>query len=116
MKPTVIISVLNNPHGLMRCISAILQEGIPVELIILDNGSTDETFAVAELYADRILSCTGITIGAMRNHGAQVARGQVLVFTVSDQLPTEGWVATGLEALAREELAGDGGSTLPCST
>jgi GT2 family glycosyltransferase len=106
MTPTVIIPVLNNPHGLMRCISAILQEGIPVELIVVDNGSTDETCAVAELYADRVLSCPGITVGAMRNQGAQVARGQVLVFTDSDQMPAEGWLATGLAALAREESAG----------
>jgi len=106
MMPTVIIPVLNNPQGLERCISAILREGIPVELIIVDNGSTDETCVVAELYADRVLSCPGITIGAMRNQGAQVAKGQILVFTDSDQLPAEGWLATGLEALAREELAG----------
>jgi GT2 family glycosyltransferase len=104
--PSIIIPVLNNPQGLRRCIEAIRSHALEFELIVVDNGSTDETCAVAELYADRVLSFPGITIGAMRNQGARVARGQILVFTDSDQLPAKGWLATGLEALAREKSAG----------
>jgi GT2 family glycosyltransferase len=104
--PSIIIPVLNNPQGLRRCIEALRGQGIAFELIVVDNGSTDETCAVAELHADRVLICPKLTIGALRNQGAQVAKGQILVFTDSDQRPAEGWLASGLEALAREESAG----------
>jgi GT2 family glycosyltransferase len=104
--PSIIIPVLNNPKGLRRCIEALRGQGLAFELIVVDNGSTDETCAVAELHADRVLICPKLTIGALRNQGAQVAKGQILVFTDSDQRPAEGWLASGLEALAREESAG----------
>jgi GT2 family glycosyltransferase len=104
--PSIIIPVLNNPHGLRRCIEALRGQGIAFELIVVDNGSTDETCAVAELLADRVLIYPKLTVGALRNQGAQVAKGQILVFTDSDQRPAEGWLASGLEALAREESAG----------
>jgi GT2 family glycosyltransferase len=106
MMPTVIIPVLNNPHGLVRCISAILQEGIPVELIIVDNGSTDETREVARRYTHAVLCCPGLTIGAMRNQGAKLAKGQIFVFIDSDQEPGLGWLASGLSALLENESAG----------
>ncbi|MCE2750300.1 MAG: glycosyltransferase [Pirellula sp.] len=104
--PSIIIPVLNNPQGLRRCIEALRGQGIAFELIVVDNGSTDETCAVAELLADRVLIYPKLTVGALRNQGAQVAKGQILVFTDSDQRPAEGWLASGLEALAREESAG----------
>jgi GT2 family glycosyltransferase len=104
--PSIIIPVLNNPQGLRRCIEALRGQGIAFELIVVDNGSTDKTCAVAELHADRVLICPKLTVGALRNQGAQVAKGQILVFTDSDQRPAEGWLASGLEALAREESAG----------
>ncbi len=104
--PSIIIPVLNNPKGLRRCIEALRGQGLAFELIVVDNGSTDETCAVAELHADRVLICPKLTVGALRNQGAQVAKGQILVFTDSDQRPAEGWLASGLEALAREESAG----------
>jgi glycosyltransferase involved in cell wall biosynthesis len=104
--PSIIIPVLNNPQGLRRCIEALRGQGLAFELIVVDNGSTDETCAVAELHADRVLICPKLTIGALRNQGAQVAKGQNLDFTDSDQRPAEGWLASGLEALAREESAG----------
>jgi GT2 family glycosyltransferase len=104
--PSIIIPVLNNPKGLRRCIEALRGQGRAFERIVVDNGSTDETCAVAELHADRVLICPKLTIGALRNQGAQVAKGQILVFTDSDQRPAEGWLASGLEALAREESAG----------
>jgi GT2 family glycosyltransferase len=104
--PSIIIPVLNNPQGLRRCIEALRGQGLAFELIVVDNGSTDETCAVAELHADRVLICPKLTIGALRNQGAQVAKGQILVFTDSDQRPAEGWLASGLEALGREESAG----------
>jgi GT2 family glycosyltransferase len=106
IKPTVIIPVLNNAQGLARCIEAIRRGGIAFELIVVDNGSCDETLAVARRYADLVLECPGLTIGGMRNQGVKFASGSVLVFTDSDQEPSENWLESGLRSLSSDPSAG----------
>jgi len=104
--PTVIIPVLNNPMGLARCIEAIRQSGTEFELVVVDNGSSDETLSVARRYTDLVLERPGLTVGAMRNEGARLASGQVLVFTDSDQEPSQDWLALGIRALGSDLRVG----------
>ena len=64
---------------------------VPWELVIVDNDSTDQTFAVAEAFADvRAVRSTG-TVGNARNEGVTVARGNVLVFLDADVRLTRAW-------------------------
>ena len=108
--PTVIIPVLNNPEGLARCIEAIRRSNTQFELIVVDNGSTDETLTVARSYTDSVLERPGITIGAMRNEGAKVASGSILIFTDSDQEPSADWISRGLQALLSDQRIGLAGA------
>lgn len=108
--PTVIIPVLNNPTGLARCIEAIRRSSTEFELIVVDNGSTDETLSVARRYTECVLECPGMTIGAMRNEGAKVAKGAILVFTDSDQEPSHDWLKLGMDAIASDPSIGLAGA------
>jgi GT2 family glycosyltransferase len=108
--PTVIIPVLNNPTGLARCIEAIRRSSTKFELIVVDNGSTDETLSVARRYTECVLECPGMTIGAMRNEGAKVAKGAILVFTDSDQEPSHDWLKLGMDAIASDPRIGLAGA------
>ncbi|MFM8573777.1 MAG: glycosyltransferase [Pirellula sp.] len=108
--PSVIIPVLNNPKGLERCVKAIRRGGLAFELIIVDNGSSDETLEIANRYADKVLVCPGLTIGAMRNQGAKAASSSILVFTDSDQEPAEDWLAVGLLAIQSDQEVGLAGA------
>ena len=110
IKPTVIIPVLNNPTGLARCIEAIRRSSTEFELIVVDNGSTDETLSVARRYTGCVLECPGMTIGAMRNQGAKVARGAFLVFTDSDQEPFDDWLKLGMSAIESDPAVGLAGA------
>jgi len=110
LTPTVIIPVLNNPTGLARCIEAIRRSGTEFELIVVDNGSTDETLSVARRYTDCVLERPGLTIGAMRNEGAKIARGTILVFTDSDQEPAQNWLILGVGAIASDPGIGLAGA------
>jgi glycosyltransferase involved in cell wall biosynthesis len=104
--PSIIIPVLNNLQGLRRCIEALRCQEVDFELIVVDNGSTDETLSVALRYSESVLKRPGLTIGAMRNEGAKVAKGAVLVFTDSDQEPAQEWLTHGVQALSSDHRIG----------
>jgi glycosyltransferase involved in cell wall biosynthesis len=70
------------------------------ELIVVDNGSLDETASVAERAGVRVVRRTrGDGPGAARNAGAAVASGEILAFTDADCEPAAGWLAAGLAAM-----------------
>jgi len=69
------------------------------EVIVVDNGSTDDTVAKAEAMGARCLSAQGITVYGARNAGVTVARGHVLAFTDSDCQVDDRWLETGLSSL-----------------
>ena len=58
--------------------------GVDVEVIVVDNNSTDETAAVAEAMGATVVRETVQGIGSARNCGADVAEGDVLVFVDAD--------------------------------
>ncbi len=76
------------------------------EVIVVDDGSTDETAAVVERAPldVRLVRERGVGPGPARNAGVAVAAGEALAFTDADCVPTPGWLAAGLEALAGADL------------
>ena len=83
---SVIIPVYNGSRYLPRCLAALRQSTYPdYELIVVDNGSTDNSVAIAQSFQARILHCPGPSgPGAARNMGAQHAAYDVLVFIDAD--------------------------------
>lgn len=82
------------------------------ELLLVDNGSTDDTLAVVRGYADtlpglRLLSCTRPGANAARNEGVRAARSDLLLFCDADDVVDRGWVRTMTAAL--EDHAAVGG-------
>jgi glycosyltransferase AglE len=68
------------------------------EIIVVDNGST-EPVAVDEGPRLRLLTEPRRGSYAARNRGLQEAKGDVIAFTDSDCLPTDGWLEEGYKAL-----------------
>ncbi|MEM9907674.1 MAG: glycosyltransferase [Cyanobacteria bacterium P01_D01_bin.44] len=81
------------------------------ELIIADNGSTDDTVAIAKRYAEkiahlRIVDASGREGAAYaRNYGAQLAVGESIAFCDADDEVAPGWVAAMGTALREHDLA-----------
>jgi glycosyltransferase involved in cell wall biosynthesis len=75
------------------------------ELIVADNGSSDDTVAVAEGYRSRlpdlrVVDASGLRGSAhARNCGAQEARGESLLFVDADDIVTPGFLKAMVEAL-----------------
>jgi glycosyltransferase involved in cell wall biosynthesis len=93
MKISFIIPVLNGEKYIRECLDHIIAEmNSDDEIIVVDNGSTDRTLDIVKQYEKvRILIHPGITIGALRNRGAEKAGGELLAFIDSDCLVCEGW-------------------------
>jgi glycosyltransferase involved in cell wall biosynthesis len=84
-----IIPTYNRAYCLKRAIDSVLaQSDDNLELIVVDDGSTDETAEVLATYQDRpgvkILSQANRGVSAARNFGAEHAKGEWLAFLDSD--------------------------------
>lgn len=84
---SVVIPAHNAELSLQRCVeSALSQEGVAAEVIVIDDGSTDNTAAVAIEFGDRITFAGQVNQGqgAARNHGLRLAKGEMLAFLDAD--------------------------------
>jgi glycosyltransferase involved in cell wall biosynthesis len=86
---SVIIPTYNRAGIISRTIDDVFRQTYQnFELIIVDDGSTDETLSLLSRYGDRIQVVTQTNAGpaAARNHGVRVARGEIIAFQDSDDL------------------------------
>ena len=108
---SVVIPVRNGGEDLRRCLEAIAHQrtDTEVEVVVIDSSSTDGSAAVAlELGARvEVIPAKEFNHGATRNLGAELARGEVLVFTSQDAYPVdERWLQRLTAPLADERVAG----------
>src|SRR6266571_2191250 len=93
---SVIIPTYNRAGIISQTIDNIFQQTYRnFELIIVDDGSTDDTQSKLRQYGDRIRVVKQSNAGpaVARNHGARLARGEIIAFQDSDDL----WKPTKLE-------------------
>ncbi len=110
---SIIIPVFGRSKFTKACLLAIERsvsaEEVPFEIIVVDNGSTDET---PDLLSSLSSSRTNVRVVRFRenlgfaracNEGARLARGHYLIFLNNDALPTPGWLEK-MAGLARTDL------------
>ena len=102
---TVIVPVFNNPAQLRLCVAALQAQDFPAdafEIVVVDNGSTDDTAAAAAAMGVRVLSEPAPGSYAARNHGIAETRSDLLAFTDSDCIPDRGWLSAAVARAERE--------------
>ena len=102
MRVSVVIPAYENAAGLAECLQALAASAeAPLEIIVVDDASRDDTSAVASRSGARALRLDRNSgAGAARNHGARSASGEILLFVDSDVVvapDTVGRVARLLE-------------------
>jgi glycosyltransferase involved in cell wall biosynthesis len=96
---SVIIPTYNRASMVMDAVNSVLAQSYRnFELIVVDDGSTDETAAALASYGDalRLKSQARLGAAAARNSGVRIARGEYLAFLDSDDL----WLASKLAVQA----------------
>lgn len=101
---SVVIPVFNGERYLADAIDSVLaQAGVEVEVVVVDDGSTDGTAAVASRYGDRIhlVRQPNRGVAAARNHGIRISQADVLAFLDADDLYTPDKFACQLPRLRK---------------
>jgi glycosyltransferase involved in cell wall biosynthesis len=104
---SVIVTTLNNSATLEACLASIgAQTYTAVELIVVDNRSTDNTVAIAKQYTPHVYK-QGPERSAQRNFGVGLARGEYVLIVDSDMELRPNVIAACVhKALANPQLRG----------
>ena len=110
------IPVHNQWPYTIRCLVALLDHSRDVgyEVIVVDNGSTDETPAALAQIAGIQVHRNGVNLGFARacNQGAALARGEFVLFLNNDTEPGRGWLSALLAAAGADPAVAAAGSRL----
>ena len=119
---SIIVPTFNRASRLEKCLLSLLNQDFPkraYEIIIVDDGSTDNTRVLIQDYIKRY---TEPEIhyeyiqqggpGAARNLGVNLARADIIAFTEDDVQCEPDWLKNALPYFADEKLGGLEGVTL----
>jgi glycosyltransferase involved in cell wall biosynthesis len=92
---SVVIPALNSAATISGTLSSVFSNetgGETFEVLVVDNGSRDETVDIARRFPVKIFHCARKGIGPPRNLGIQKAQGNIVIFTDSDCIVEKDWI------------------------
>lgn len=101
MKASVVIPVYNSDATLAACLHGLQAQTLPCgeyEVIVVNDGSSDNSAAVAAGFGVRLLEQDNQGAPAARNLGLAQARGDWVAFTDADCIPSRSWLSSLVEA------------------
>lgn len=109
---SIVIPVFNEESHLRDCLEAIARQTVmPVEVIVVDNNSTDTTAAIAKSFPFvRLVSEKRQGVVYARDCGFDVARGDIIGRLDGDTILTPNWVETVQEIFADPSVGAVSGS------
>ena len=121
MKISVIVPTLNRSQLLERMLRSMLTQTISrdsFEVIVVDNGSVDNTKDVVDRYSQLFLNLFYVYEGqkglhAGRHAGLLMAKGSILVYADDDIIPESSWLSSLADAFDDEKVGLATGKVLP---
>jgi glycosyltransferase involved in cell wall biosynthesis len=114
---SVIVPTHNRRKLLEKKLKALEAQQQPFEVIVIADGCTDDTAAFLQTYKPTYdLSCLetpGKGVSFARNLGAKEAKGDVLLFSDDDVIPSSGWIEAHAKVHAVANCIGVGRLVLP---
>lgn len=107
---SVIVAARDAAATLPRCLDALNALDYPeFEVLVVDDGSRDETAAIAKRFDVRVLAAPRPGPSAARNHGVRQATHEIVAFTDADCVVPTHWLRSLVDGLRTSRAAGVGG-------
>lgn len=107
MRLSVIIPVRNDAPALARCLAALARQSRPAdEIVVVDNGSSDDSADVAVRAGARVIHEDRVGIPAANATGLDAAGGDILARLDADSVPPKTWLADLIAAFDDPTIAG----------
>jgi len=106
---SIIIPTFNGAARIGNCLDSLVKQtaGRNVEILVVDDGSTDNTPNVVRGYSSvRLITQANAGPASARNRGAMEARGKILLFTDDDCVPMPDWLDAMLGPFKDPEVVG----------
>ena len=111
-KVSIVIPAKNEGEHIARLIESINKLNYDrenIEVILVDNGSTDDTASIANKLNVRVYSKLNANVGGLRNYGVSKSQGEILAFVDADCEIKENWLNAAIELLDDEKIGAVGG-------
>ena len=105
---SVIIPIYNSEKYLSKCISSVLEQTYKdLELILVDDGSTDNSLNICNDFAERdsrivVVHQKNAGVSAARNNGLKNAKGDFITFVDSDDYVENDWLELLFKAITEK--------------
>jgi glycosyltransferase involved in cell wall biosynthesis len=112
---SIVIPALNAARTIERTLQSILSQktNLSYEVIVVDNGSTDNTLQVLEKFPVIMLSQKIRGPAAARNLGVSIAKGKYIAFLDADVVIKEDWLEQSFLILDQSFFSGTQGPVIP---
>ena len=105
---SIIIPAKDEEKFIIHCLQAMRYLDFnpdEMETIVVDNGSTDRTVALAKEYGAKVIVINSGTISKLRNEGAKIASGKILAFIDADCVPHKNWLPNAVPHFEDKNVA-----------
>jgi ABC-type multidrug transport system fused ATPase/permease subunit/GT2 family glycosyltransferase len=111
---SVVVCSYNGASTLNVCCEGLLEQEYPdFEVIVVDDGSTDSTAAIASEYGFRVISTENQGLSSARNIGLKAATGEIVAYIDDDAWPDPQWLTYLAATFLSTSHAGVGGPNIP---
>lgn len=107
MKVSIIIPAFNEEKVVGECLDSLLKQSIKdVEIIVIDDGSTDKTVEKVNKFPVQLLQQSHLGPGVARNLGAKEAHGEILVFVDADMVFDKKFIENLIKPIVDKKVIG----------
>ncbi len=112
-RASVVVCTRNGAKTLRDCLTGLLELDYPdFEVLVVDDGSTDATTAIASAFPFHVISSGGRGLSDARNRGLQASTGEIVAYLDDDARPDPHWLTHIAATLSTTEHAGVGGPNI----
>ncbi len=112
LKVSVLVCVYNGGQTIRACIESLLNQDFDpkqYEIVVVENGSTDDTTAIIEEYPVKLFHNTVRGLARARNFGIGKAEGEIIAMIDADCIADPQWLSELVKFYDDPEIGGVGG-------